>query len=292
METIDARLAKLEGNPVFLKLEEEGQQKVQAKREQAAQEILQIQADSGKVLEGIREDREEAAAELKAAEQALKAKKEVVAKLDHELYQERHRAKHEKNQRKQILLTTYDPAIDKGIDFFRNQLDQIRKTNTSWQTYKEGIDLLKFRKKLVSYSNRGSILKALDYCQKAIQGLEGLKLRADFDPAWIEDMKINIPDPHLLEEYETDKPIKDQSDVNPLMLIKSEDQHEWELEKLNDKFKQVMSPKPRKKAAAQARQEVVFNEIQRHEPRQGDPEKKAAAFQAMREAKQKLEATR
>ncbi len=141
METIDSRLAKLEGNPLFKQIEEEEQQKIQAKREQAAQEIAQITADSGKVLEGIREDRAEAAAELKQAETQLKAKKEVVAKLDHEIFTEQHRAKYEKNQRTQILLTTYSPEIDKGIDYFRNQLIEIRKTNTSWQHTGKGSTL-------------------------------------------------------------------------------------------------------------------------------------------------------
>ncbi len=293
MENMSERLERLEKNPAFQRLQQEEKEKIRAERQQAAQEIERIKTESSEILEQIQADRETAAAELQEAEKELKAKKETLARLDHEIYTERHRADREINQNQQKLLTSYDPAIDQAIDFFRDEFERIRKTNTSWQTHQDGIDMIGFKKKLVSYSNKNSILRALKYCREAIQGLEAAKLDPDFDPARIEAVKLGIPDPGELEEFKGDKPLKDAADVSPMMQLKSDSQLEWEMNKLDQKFKKVMT-QPTKQKGKNTLKNVIFDGLNAFIPKkpQPDPAKKKAGLQAMREAKQKLEATR
>jgi len=284
-ENINERLAKLEGNPVFKQLEQEEKEKIQAQRKKAAQEIEQVKEESLKVLDKIQADREAAAAELKEAEQVFLAKKEVVAKLDHELYSERHRSSREVDQRKTVLLNTYDPAIDQAIDYFRGKFEEIRHRHIDWQTRKDGVDVLNMRKKFVSYSNKNSLLLALEYCKQAIAKLEDLKLGPDFDPAWIEIVKKGIPDPSQLEEFLSDKGMKDETDYPFSWQFPSDSQHDWEMGKLFEKVDQLLVT-PLKQKLEKKRQNLLFDEISRPE-KKPDSEKKKQAFQAMKAANKK-----
>ncbi len=103
-----------------------------------------------------------------------------------------------------ILLTTYNPAIDEAIDFFRGEMDRLRRTETSKTSrYLGPENAANYKREIAISTNQPAILEALDYCRKAIEELEKMKLFAECDHKRIEAIKDGLPSSDRITEYET-----------------------------------------------------------------------------------------
>ena len=95
-------------------------------------------------------------------------------------------------------------------------------------------------------------------------------------------MKKGIPDPTLLEEFKSDKGMKDESDYPFSWQFPTDSQHDWEKEKLFEKVDQLLVT-PLKQKLGKKRQNLLFDSISRPE-KKPEPLKKKQAFEAMRQA--------
>ena len=87
---------------------------------------------------------------------------------------------------------------------------------------------------------------ALDYCRTAIQVLQKMKHRPDFDPDIIEKIKAAIPDIGEYTEIVGEKEVTEGiSPRHPLILMAEDNEIDWKLEKLAEKFDKVIAKKRR-----------------------------------------------
>lgn len=90
-------------------------------------------------------------------------------------------------------------------------------------------------------SNRPAILSALEYCKAAITELENMKHAPALDAEKIAELKTGIPRIDVYTEFTGEKPYGfTVANVNPRLLLKSDSQINWEIGKLNQKFKELM----------------------------------------------------
>jgi hypothetical protein len=95
-------------------------------------------------------------------------------------------------------------------------------------------------KTLTTETNEGAIKGAMSYCMAAIKGLEALKLSPEFHIEGIQELKDALPSIEVYQEVTGEKPLPRPWAVNPRDFLKSDSQMEWEMGKLNEKFKKVM----------------------------------------------------
>ncbi len=89
-------------------------------------------------------------------------------------------------------------------------------------------------------TNAAAVRDALQYCQGAIKGLEALKLSPEIHIEGIQELKDGIPSIEVYQEDSGKKPLPGSKGINPRHLLKSDSQLDWELGKLNEKFKKIM----------------------------------------------------
>jgi len=88
-------------------------------------------------------------------------------------------------------------------------------------------------------SNVDAVNSALRYCMDAIKELEKMKLTPELDAERIQALKTGIPDISEMKETNWEKPLP-RVNADPQSLLPSDSQIEWEIGKLNEKFKKLM----------------------------------------------------
>jgi len=147
----------------------------------------------------------------------------------------------ERSHAEAALLSNYDPRIDDAITFFRDRFEGLRVKDINTQTRTGETNLFTEKKEVFTYSNAAAIKTALSYCRAAIDELERMKLTPDLDADRIEALQKGIPDADELTERAGEKPLEGSRGFNPLHLLKSDDQLSWEIGKIGEKFKKVMT---------------------------------------------------
>ena len=139
-----------------------------------------------------------------------------------------------------ILFETVDPAIDAALQHFRDKLDWLRDPSRISRVARGSVNNIYTEKTtLYSESNVDAINAAMRYCQAAIKELENMKLAPAVDRERIEELKAALPRIDVYTEYTGTKPYG-FTVVNPLHLLPSASQIDWEIGKLKEKIKKVM----------------------------------------------------
>jgi hypothetical protein len=124
--------------------------------------------------------------------------------------------------------------------FFRGKLDWLREPGRiSKDQRKVETNPFTWTKKTFVESNTQAIRDALAYCQAAVQELERMRLIPELDMGRIEELKEKVPRIDVYQEYIGEKPIPDIN-VNPRMLLPSDSQMDWEIAKINERYKEIM----------------------------------------------------
>jgi hypothetical protein len=223
----------------------------QIKAEKAAA-ILATRTEAAGKIEVVKKERDEVIPKLQADIDAKEAKyKKAKAEMEAagSEFQAARGARSSESQsfdsaisrQEQILIETADPAIDEAIQFFRDKLDYFRKPGRI-SSNRLGGERNIFTEKVTikAESNADAVNSAVRYCMAAIKELEKMKLTPELDLQKIEAIKAAIPDIGIYTESTGEKPLPGSKGVNPLHLLKSDSQLDWELGKLNEKFKKIM----------------------------------------------------
>ncbi len=240
LERMEKLAGEIERNPLTKKFREEEAAAILAKRTEAAGKIGALRKEQAEVI--LRLQAELAGKEAKY----LKAKADQDAALAEfrtakaELSGEAFQFDNVIRQQEAVLAETADPAIDAAIEFFRGKLDWLRsKGRISSRGMTVENNLIADTKTLTTETNKNAVLGALAYCQTAIKLLEALKLSPEFHIEGIQELKDGIPSIEVYVEVSGEKPFWPR-DINPRDLLKSDSQMDWELGKLNQKFKKLM----------------------------------------------------
>ena len=140
-----------------------------------------------------------------------------------------------------------DPAIDEAIEFFNGKLAWLRSDGRISKNAVQGsFNVFTMTKTTTVESNYNAVMGALDYCRTAIQVLQKMKHRPDFDPDIIEKIKAAIPDIGEYTEIVGEKEVTEGiSPRHPLILMAEDNEIDWKLEKLAEKFDKVIAKKHR-----------------------------------------------
>ena len=241
MEKAEKLLATIEKHPLMQQILAEKAAEILAKRQEAAGKIEALRKEQAEVIPRLRSDIDAKEATYKKAKAALDAATGECNKAKYELSSESNGFDTAINKQKEILIESADPAIDEAIAFFREKLDWLRSPGRISSNALGGErNLFTETVTLTAESNAAAVLGAMEYCQSAIKALEMLKLWPALDLQKIEAMKKGIPDIGIYTESTGEKPLPGSKGVNPLNLLKSDSQTDWELGKLNEKFKKLM----------------------------------------------------
>lgn len=229
----------LERHPLTAKLREEEAARILAQRQEAGARIRELNAEAERTLPELQAD-------VTVAQKALaRHDTERQAFVDHvnaarlALMSERLRLDREKSQAETLLLESYDVRIDEAITFFRDKHDELRRRTVCTDTRRDGINLMNLTRRLIKRSNSAAIQDCLSYCQAAIRELEAMKLNPAFDAGRLEELKAGLPDADEMREHSTEKPME-PGPPDPLKLLPSDSQIDWQLGKLTERFKRVM----------------------------------------------------
>jgi hypothetical protein len=142
----------------------------------------------------------------------------------------------------ELLYTTYDPEIDEGISFFRDQQEKLRHKRAD--TYQEGgeLNIYTMKKGVKKFSNLAAINGALTYCRVAIEELEALKLEPSFNPEKIEVLKAGIPSIEVMSEFDSERPILPKL-PGELDLLPDGEQTDYLTRKLLRKVRKLLEKK-------------------------------------------------
>ncbi len=220
---LEKRLKEIEESAGIRAAREAAEREVIKKRKAAAKEIDKLKTEGEKRIFKLNDDLEKATQTMNSAADALRDAEKEVNRLRLKKWGESARLNNAINKWQEIIYTTYDPEIDRGIEFFNTKLADFRRLKANSQTRNMGLNLIKLKKKLVTYSNKNSILRAVEYCQQSIKLLEAMKLEPEFDEVLLEKLKDNIPDPHQLEDFNIEKSDRDVSDINPFHLLPTDE---------------------------------------------------------------------
>lgn len=158
-----------------------------------------------------------------------------------ELMKERQRLDWEQSQASAALLSNYDPRIDDAILFFRDRFEGLRVKSINSQTRNGETNSFTETKEIFTYSNAAAIQNALASCRAAIDELEKMKLLPDLDADRIEALRKGIPDADELTESTGKKPLPGSKGIPFASHFKSDSQHDWEVGKLLEKAKKILS---------------------------------------------------
>jgi hypothetical protein len=186
---------------------------------------------------------EEAVAEFKAELSILQDREQSLKQKINEkvfaLRSEKLQIENEQGRLKTILLETSDPLIGEAITFFLDRREILLHKSIDRQTRAGERNIFTMMKKMITFSNAPSITSALKYCLDCLHTLEGMRLEPLLDIEKIETLKRGIPDVGQLTEIIGEKPFE-RINTDPRTLLKSDSQLDWEMGKLNEKFKKVM----------------------------------------------------
>jgi hypothetical protein len=234
------RIEKLETSARIKEQEEAKKAEDLEKRRAAFQHLVEIQAENAIIVDDMKLHIMEAEEAIKAAEEEYKAQRYNLNELRRQKMLKGQAYERKMNEHKELLYTTYDPAIDEAITFFHEKLDALRSMKESYQTFVKGYNIFKMKKEVGAYTNEQAILRSIRYCQEAIEALEGSKIIPELDPDIIEELKSNIPDPHELEEIGGEKDIPDPGRPVPRAIREAEENlFEYEIAKIDERIEKL-----------------------------------------------------
>lgn len=230
IEKAEALTAELEKSPMLRKLREDEAAETLTRRTAAAAKIEDLKLD----LEAtgvIQREIDGMVERLAVMERERRELLEEIGQRRYTFAKERSGIDGEIRHEEQILLTCYDPAIDAGIEFFRNKLDELRgpgKISTNRLGAEDNI--FTEVKTIRTESNVDAINAALRYCMAAIKSLEEMKLCPAVDLPGIETLKAGIPRIDVYKESVGERPMEKWP--NPSFLARMANEFDERIGKL------------------------------------------------------------
>ena len=239
-ERLAELLKKADGHPMMKAILAEEAAAILEKRKEAAGKIEVLKKEQSEVIPRLRADIEAREEKYKKAKAALDILLGEFQSAKAELSSENNNFETAIRNQEAVLIESADPAIDEGIEFFRGKLGWLRSPGRISRTAGGSERNIFTMKKIVKEeSNVDAINSALQYCMAAIKELERMKLTPALDAEKIERMKAGVPSIDVYTEVTGEKPME-KINTDPRSLFKSDSQMDWELGKLNEKFKKVM----------------------------------------------------
>jgi hypothetical protein len=241
-EKLAALLKEAEDSPIVKQLRTEKAAATLATRMEAAGKIEGLKKERDEVIPILIEDRDAKEAKYKEAKAALDAAGGEYQTARGAVSGRSQSFDNAISRQETILLETADPAIDEAITFFRKKLDWLREPGRISRDAR-GAEVNIFTETVTrtTASNVPAIHSALNYCQAAIKALEQMKLCPELDVGKIEELKGNIPRIDVYTEFSGEKPVgRTIAGVNPRMLLPSDSQMDWEIAKVNERYKEIM----------------------------------------------------
>jgi hypothetical protein len=243
-QEIEKLLKKFENHPLAKQIQADQAAETLTARQRAADAIKSIRADQAEAMPKLQAVAGEKEAKFLHAKSAMEAAGLAFNKARGELRAEGAEFDRQISILKNELYNSCDPALDDGIQYFKDRLDYLRSPGRiDSRGHAAERNIFSMTKKISVESNKGAVLGALDYCMAAIKALEVMKFEPELDSARIDALKNGIPTIDNYEGVEGEKPLEGSGNVDPLKLMKSESQTDWELGKLNEKFKKIMTRK-------------------------------------------------
>lgn len=228
----------LERHPLTRELREQEAARILAQRQEAGARIKELDAEAERTLPALQAEVTEAKEALREHDAARQAHADRLNAARLALSRESGRLDREREAQETILLNTRDPRIDQAREWFTDKIAELRRMTATADTARDGVDLVKLKRKFICRTNAPSIAKACAFCRDAVKLLDALHLEASFDSDAVEALKRGIPDPHVMVEFDKEKPVARDPDPNAGLI--SDDQMSWELGKLAEWFKRVM----------------------------------------------------
>jgi hypothetical protein len=240
-EELKELLVEVKGSPIMQEVMAKKAAEVLAKRWVAAEAIEALRKEQGEVIPKLQEAVKDKEAKYLKVKTELDAATGEIQRARAALSSEGNQFDTAIKQHEAILWETADPRIDEGIEFFRAKLDWLRAPGLiSFNRLGGERNIFTEKVTIKAESNADAVNSAVRYCMAAIKELEKMKLTPELDLQKIEAIKAAIPDIGIYTESTGEKPLPGSKGVNPLHLLKSDSQLDWELGKLNEKFKKIM----------------------------------------------------
>jgi hypothetical protein len=240
-ERLSGLLKEAEGHPMMKAILAEKADKVLGERLLVAAKLRAATEEAERVIPERQKDVDALVADLAEYDEGRKAVLDKLTAARGELATARQSLEWERSHAEAALLSNYDPRIDEAITFFRDRFEGLRVKHINSQKRTGETNIYTEKQEVFVYSNAAAIKNALAYCRTAIDELERMKLTPHLDADRIEALRKGIPDADELMENAGEKPMEGSRGFNPLHLLKSDDQLSWEIGKIGEKFKKVMT---------------------------------------------------
>jgi hypothetical protein len=240
-EKLEKMIEKLEEHPIIQQiLADESAQNI-ARRREAAGKIEDLEKAQAEALPKLHANVDEKEADFFRAKAAFENASSEFNLARHELTAATHNYERQINAFKNVLFESCDPVIDETIQFFREKLDWLRRPGRiSCDARGSERNLFNETMTLTSESNKNAVLQAMSYCREAIAALELLKFEPECDSARIEEMKAGIPPIDVFAESSVKKALPGSKIPTAMQLLKSDDQINWEIGKINEKVRKIL----------------------------------------------------
>ena len=239
-DKLEEILKSFDDHPFMKKLAEDRTAAALTTRRAAGEAIEKLRKEWAEVIPRLQADLAAEEAKYLKAKAALTADLGELQKKKAALSSKRNSFDTDIKLQEQILYETADPRIDEEIQFFRDKLDWLRKPGRINRIGRHAErNIFTLTKTIKEENNDDAVRGALQYCIEAIKELERIKLSPAVDVEKIERMKAGVPNIDVYQEVTGEKPFP-RIDTDPRSLFKSDSQMDWELGKLNEKFKKVI----------------------------------------------------
>jgi hypothetical protein len=239
-EKLDALLKEAEDSPIVKKLREDKAVQTLATRRETAGRIEALKNEQAATIPKLRDALAAKKADHAAAKAALDGLAEDCRAATLALMTETQFFDTALRGCEASLLETADPAITEAITIFRDRLDFLRKPGRiSRNAVGVERNIFTWKKSVKEESNVEAINSAMAYCRAALAELESMKLAPALDAERIAELKAAHPRIDRYTEYSVEKPME-KINTDPRSRLKSDSQMDWEIGKLNEKFKKLM----------------------------------------------------
>ena len=240
MEKMEKLLETIDAHPLTAKIRQDKAAEVLATRQEAVAKIEMLRNEEALTIPKLQADRQEKELKYQKAKVALQAASDEFQAAHAALWSEANQFSREIGQQEAALFETADPAIDEAIQFFMGKMDWLRSpgriSRVGRPTKK---NVFTWTKIVTEESNAPAIRTALQYCMDAVKSLEQMELCPALDLEKIAELKSRIPSIDDYQEFTGEKPME-RINTDPRSLLPSDSQMEWEIGKLNEKFKKLM----------------------------------------------------
>jgi len=240
-EKLSELLKEAEGHPMMKAILSEKAAAVLGERLLVAAKLRAAMEEAEKVIPDRQKEVDALVAHLAEYDKGRSVILDKLTAAKGELAKARQSLDWERSHAEAALLSNYDPRIDDAITFFRERFESLRVKDINTQRRTGETNIFTEKQEVFTYSNAAAIQDALTYCRAAIDELERMKLTPDLDAERIEALRKGIPDADELRENAGEKPMEGSRGINPLNLLKSDDQLSWEIGKIGEKFKKIMT---------------------------------------------------